>query len=161
MRNNTNKYIFNADYVEIVTRKNQRIIIDHEDFEKCKIVSWCVDDRGYANGKNTKIGTVRLHRFILNAPADKQVDHINRDKLDNRKSNLRIVTNQENHFNEGLSKNNSSGVKGVYYNKDCNKWVCQITLNGKIIYGGLFDNLEMAVSKRKSLEEKYYKIYRR
>ena len=91
MRSNTNKYIFNADCVEIITRKNQHIIIDHE----------------------------------------------------------------------GLSKNNSSGVKGVYYNKDCNKWVCQITLNGKTIYGGLFDNLEMAFSKRKSLEEKYYQIYRR
>lgn len=112
MRSNTNKYIFNADCVEIITRKNQHIIIDHEDFEKCKSVSWCVDNRGYANGRNTK-----------------------------------IVTNQENHFNEGLSKNNSSGVKGVYYNKDCDKWVCQITLNGKTIYGGLFDNLEMAVSK--------------
>lgn len=161
MRSNTNKYIFNADCVEIITRKNQHIIIDHEDFEKCKSVSWCVDNRGYANGRNAKIGTVRLHRFILNVPADKQVDHINRDKLDNRKSNLRIVTNQENHFNEGLSKNNSSGVKGVYYNKDCDKWVCQITLNGKTIYGGLFDNLKMAVSKRKSLEEKYHQIYRR
>lgn len=54
MRSNTNKYIFNADCVEIITRKNQHII-DHEDFEKCKSVSWCVDNRGYQTEEIPKL----------------------------------------------------------------------------------------------------------
>lgn len=156
MRKNTNNYIFNPDFVEIVTLKNQHILIDYDDFEKCKKISWCVDNKGYANGGNRKIGTVRMHRFILDAPKDKQIDHINRNKLDNRKSNLRIVTNQQNQFNRGLNKNNTSGYKGIHFNKTCKKWCCQITVNGKVVYSELFDNIESAIAKRKSLEDAYY-----
>lgn len=158
MRTNTNRYIFYNDFIAIVTRKNQQILIDKEDFKKCKAISWCVDNRGYANGGNKAIGTVRLHRFILDVPGNKQVDHINRNKLDNRKANLRIVTNQENHFNRGLNKNNTSGTPGVYYNKNCQKWCCQITLNGKTIHSELFDDKKQAIAKRKKLKEKYHKI---
>lgn len=156
MRKNTNNYIFNPDFVEIVTLKNQHILIDYDDFEKCKTISWCVDNKGYANGGNQKIGIVRLHRFILNAPKNTIIDHINRNKLDNRKSNLRFVTNQQNLFNSGLSKNNTSGVKGVHFNKTCKKWCCQITVNRKIIYSKLFDNFESAVFERKRLETIYH-----
>lgn len=156
MRVNSNKYLFKNNHIEIVTVHNQHILIDYDDFERCKKVSWCVDNKGYANGSNNQIGTVRLHRYILSVPKDKQVDHINRNKLDNRKSNLRIVTNQQNQFNRGLNKNNTSGIKGVHFNKSCKKWCCQITHNGKIVHSELFDNLELAIAKRKSLEDKYY-----
>lgn len=160
MRVNTNRYNFKDDYVEILTRKNQVILIDKDDFEKCKKLSWCVDNRGYANGGNKELGTVRLHRYILNPPKDKQVDHINHNKLDNRKCNLRIVTNQENQFNRIPSKNNKSGYVGVYYNKECKKWCCQITLNRKCVHSELFDTKEQAIEKRKLLEEKYYGLNR-
>ena len=58
MRKNTNQYIFREDHVEIITQRGDVILIDHDDFEKCRSVSWCVDSRGYANGKNPSGGTV-------------------------------------------------------------------------------------------------------
>ena len=158
MRVNTNRYVINDDFVEIITRKNEVIFIDKDDFEKCKKISWNIDSKGYANGGNKNVGKVRLHRYIMNPPKNMQVDHINRNKLDNRKSNLRIVTNQENHFNRPLNKNNKSGIKGVYYNKVSNKWCCQITLNGKCVHSELFDIKEEAIAKRKLLENKFFKI---
>ena len=93
MRVNSNKYLFKNNYIEIVTVHNQHILIDYDDFERCKKVSWCVDNKGYANGRNNQIGTVRLHRYILSVPKDKQVDHINRNKLENRKSNSQELHN--------------------------------------------------------------------
>ena len=157
MRRNTNQYAFKDNHVEIITRKGQLILIDEEDFELCKTISWCVDSKGYANGGNKLVGKVRLHRFIMK-PGKLHVDHINHNKLDNRRKNLRIVTNQQNHFNEGLSKNNSSGHVGVYWNEECEKWCAQITVNRKTISGGLFQNLEDAILKRKELESKYFNI---
>ena len=157
MRRNTNQYIFQKDHVEIRTRRGDIILIDHEDYEKCRLVSWCVDSKGYANGKSPFGGTVRLHRFILD-PGELHVDHINRNKLDNRRSNLRIVTNQQNHFNESIPKNNKSGHLGVYWNRQCRKWCSQITVDGKTISGGLFSKLEDAVRKREELEKIYFQI---
>ena len=156
MRMNTNKYNFKSDYIEIITTKNHVILIDKDDFEKCKQVSWCVDSKGYANGKSKTFGTIRLHRYILNPNKNLQVDHINRNKLDNRKSNLRTVTNQQNHFNRPLNKNNKSGVTGVYFNNQCKKWCAQITINRKTISAGLFEKLEDAVKARNKLKEKYF-----
>ena len=156
MRVNTNTYNFKGDVVEIITKKNQIILIDIDDFEKCKMISWCVDNKGYANGSNKSIGTIRLHRYIMNPPSDLVVDHINHNKLDNRKSNLRIVTTQVNQQNLPLYKVNKSGYKGVYYNKSCNKWCCQMKIKGKCVYSGLFYTIEEAINKRKSLEQEYF-----
>ena len=90
-----------------------------------------------------------------------QVDHINGNPLDNRKANLRLVTNQQNQFN---SKNTGSGDnsrKGVSFRKDRNKWRAYITLNGKQIALGSFDTEAEAIEARIQAEEKYYREYRR
>lgn len=155
-RPNTNRYEFDGNTVKIITIKNQVILIDSEDFERCKSVSWCVDNVGYANGCY-KRKTVRMHRFILNAPKGFEVDHINHNRLDNRKSNLRIVTHQENQHNLAIGKSNTSGYKGVYYNIAHNKWCCQIKVNGKSI-AKLFNTKDEAIAKRKELESIYHKI---
>lgn len=60
--------------------------------------------------RNKKRTTIRLHRFIMNPPENLQIDHINNNTLNNRKCNLRIVTNQENQFN-------CKHTKGYYWNK--------------------------------------------
>lgn len=60
-----------------------------------------------------------------------QVDHINGNRADNRKSNLRICTNQENSMNRNKNKNNTSGYKGVVYDKERKKWRARIQHNGK------------------------------
>jgi len=87
-------------------------------------------------------------------PSD-QIDHINHVKDDNRFSNLREVTNTENHRNATMQKNNSSGVTGVSWHKATSKWIVQIHVNGKHIHGGLFGCITAATLARKALEIKH------
>lgn len=72
------------------------------------------------------------------------IDHINCDKDDNRIENLREATITQNNHNVKLSKNNTSGIKGVCWHKKAKKWCATIGVYGKTIYLGLFDDLELA-----------------
>ena len=73
-----------------------------------------------------------------------QLDHINRVRDDNRIENLREVTDQENHWNRGKQKNNSSGLTGVFWDKKSKKWRAYIYVCGKQKHLGLFDTQEEA-----------------
>lgn len=151
---NKNKYEVKDDVVVIVTRKGERIIIDNDDFNLLKNHSWYTTSRGYAAASVNGV-CIYMHRLLM-SPEKYQVDHINRNKLDNRKKNLRIVTNQENHFNKTENRNNTSGKAGVYHHSQCDRWCAQITVNGKTIYGGLFKEFSKAVEARETLELKYF-----
>lgn len=72
------------------------------------------------------------------------IDHINGDKADNRLANLRAATVSQNGMNRGLPANNSSGCKGVSWDRACQKWQAKIGIHGKTIYLGNFDHLEAA-----------------
>lgn len=157
MRKNTNKYVIKDDYIEIVTTKGEVILIDKSDESVARKYTWHIDSKGYANGCSNKTH-VRLHRLILNPPEGLVVDHINHNKLDNRRANLRVVTNQMNQFNLVEGKNNKSGKVGVHFNKQSQKWCSQITLNGKIISSKLFDNKDDAIRNRIELENQYHVI---
>lgn len=87
---------------------------------------------------------ITLHRFLLNAPSDKHVDHINGDCLDNRRSNLRLCNRFENNQNANRRKDNTSGVKGVHWNKKNKNWAVRIQVYNKRIYLGGFKDLETA-----------------
>lgn len=99
----------------------------------------------------------RAHRLIFlmhKGYLPKTIDHINGDKLDNRIENLRAATVGQNQHNRKTNANNTSGYKGVSWNKGCNKWLSQIKLEGKRIHLGYFDNLEEAAEVlRKAREE--------
>jgi len=84
-----------------------------------------------------------------------QIDHINRNRSDNRFINLRDVTNQENHRNQSLNKRNISGINGVIWDKRSSTWEASIVVNGKKIFLGYFDILEDAILIRKSANKKY------
>ena len=84
-----------------------------------------------------------------------QVDHINGNGLDNRIENLRDVTNQENHKNRSLNSNNSSGVTGVWFHKQVQKWAAEIKIDGKKRCLGLFADINAAARARKEAERKY------
>lgn len=115
--------------------------IDSEDSYILDYGLWSPDAYGYAENKNGK----KLHRLIMNAPKGMSIDHINGDKSDNRKSNLRICTNSENLRNRGSQSNNTSGYKGVSWSKELKKWRTQICINKKHIHVGLFkDKIEAA-----------------
>ena len=119
-----NKYIINEKYAEMIIESKVhgiiKVKIDKEDLEKCSKLTW-----HYAKNKDSKYiqsrikdKMVKLHRFVMDIN-DKNlvVDHINRNPLDNRKSNLRICSYKENSFNKSIRVDNTSGIPGVSFHK--------------------------------------------
>ena len=89
-----------------------------------------------------------------------EIDHINHIPYDNRRENLRIVSVPQNQMNSKISLNNTSGVKGVNFDKNNNKWRSRISVNGKRINLGQFLLFQDAVNARINAEKKYYGEYR-
>ena len=140
------------------TAKGEKFLFDKEFYSLILQCTWSVGNHGYLQGQlNNKM--CLMHRVITNCPANKQVDHINHNKLYNRLSNLRICTASHNQMNELLSKNNTNGRKGVSYNKRKLKWEAYINYNIKKIHLGFFDNLEDAVAARQKAEKEYFKEF--
>lgn len=151
-----NEYFIVGDVVYIKNINNcDCFVIDLEDLDKVKDYCWNVNKKGYVdtvvNNKH-----IRLHRFLMNTPNGMIVDHINRKPWDNRKSNLRNATLNINARNISLPKNNTSGVLGVSFHKNTNKYRAYVTVNGKTIHLGLYDNLDEAQKARKKGEIEYY-----
>lgn len=135
-------------------KASKRAIVDDEDFESAEAFRWFEDAYGYAvasiGGKMRK-----MHRVLTAAPKDKQVDHINGNRLDNRRENLRLCDCSGNARNmTKLRKDNTSGFMGVYWGKRAKKWLAQINLEGKRKGLGSFNSKEDAyeVYKLASLE---------
>lgn len=140
-----------------------KFLFDLEDYDLIKQYKWFKKNDGiYSyiftidNGK-----TIRLHRLIMNCLDNNKVDvdHINHDVLDNRKSNLRICEHYKNIISSKTYINNTSGRKGVYWDKSRNKWMVQITVNKKTYHLGRYDNFEDAVKIRLEAEQKYHKDF--
>jgi hypothetical protein len=99
---------------------------------------------------------IRLHRALMNAPKGLFVDHINGDTLDNRRANLRLCTALGNAQNARLQHNNSSGYKGVSWNKRYRYWVASIYPNDGHLYLGSFRSAEEAARAYNTAALKYY-----
>jgi len=116
--------------------------------------SFCDNGSGYAvasiSGKKQY-----LHHIVLGKKKGLVIDHINGDRLDNRKSNLRHVTQRQNTLNRKVNRNNTSGYVGVQWNKEINKYVARITNFHKSIHIGSYSKLEDAINARKDAEIKY------
>ena len=97
---------------------------------------------------------VKLHRFVMDIN-DKNlvVDHINRNPLDNRKSNLRICSYKENSFNKSIRVDNTSGIVGVDFHKINKKWRAKIKYNNITIHLGYFEDINEASINRRVAEE--------
>lgn len=140
--------------MKVITSNGVEILIDPEDFQKIKKYSWCISKTGYAvaniNGKVTK-----MHRYIMGENDSKIIiDHINRNKLDNRKNNLRRCTAKENSRNTTVSKNNPTGYLGVSLTAQ-GKFRARIMVDRKEIWLGTYNNINDAIKARKT-GEKYY-----
>ena len=134
-----------------IGRNKTKCLIDKEDFKKLnkKGNYFCNTEHGYIVIKNylgfkdgkAKYKEVYLHRMIMSPPSKMQVDHINGNKLDNRRKNLRLCTAGDNSRNKAQFKGK---YKGVYLNKKSNKWVAQITFNYKVMNLGTYKKIEDA-----------------
>ena len=101
---------------------------------------------------------IYMHRLINKPSVGFEIDHINRNKLDNRKENLRIVTRSQNQMNRVIQKNNTSGYKGITWNQKRKKWQAQIMVNYKCIILGCFVEIKYAIIARKKAELIYHTI---
>jgi len=131
--------------------------IDIEDIELIRSHKWFMTNRGYACAKMNNKNSYPMHRLIMNAPKGMMVDHINGDRNDNRKVNLRLCNKSQNAMNHKLYNCNKSGVTGVYRSsKMPTKWEAQIKVNGKHIYLGSFEDINEAIKARTEAETKYF-----
>lgn len=158
IRKRSKKYnIYEPVYIGYTANDNTPFFIDYEDFDKVKDFCWYTTANGYIATRDFNIDkVVYLHRLILNSGG--VIDHINRNRTDNRKSNLRLVNAQQNCINKSIQKNNKSGITGVFYCNERKKWVAQLTYNGKKIMKR-FDTKGDAIKTRKEFEELYFKEY--
>lgn len=124
---------------QITLTRGMFAIVDDADFDTLQKYNWQMHKHGYATRKKG-LGHISMHREIMNPPSGFDVDHINGNKLDNRRANLRICSRHENTFNQGLRSNNNSGYKGVSWRKQERKWIAQIQANGKRKTIGYFDS---------------------
>jgi hypothetical protein len=159
-KNDLNEIIKYDTYAEILlydkyNNEVAKALIDLDDVEKIKNYKWGIGNGGYTINANNSI---LLHRFILNIKPKYGyvVDHINRNRLDCRKNNLRITTFKENSINRGTQSNNTSGVTGVSFEKRRNKWESHIKSNGKKKFLGYYDCIEDAIKARKEAEILYF-----
>jgi hypothetical protein len=88
---------------------------------------------------------IRMHRLIMGLSSNLQIDHRNRQGLDNRRSNLRLATHAQNQRNGKRPKTNTSGYKGVNWHKLSQKWRACISINNKQKHLGLFNSLSEAI----------------
>jgi len=99
---------------------------------------------------------MRLHSLVMGAKDGQHIDHINRDRLDNRKKNLRFATQQQNTCNSSIRKDNTSGVTGIRYREDRGKWTACINYKGVTYRLGHFSRKEDAVIARKEAEVRFF-----
>jgi len=115
-----------------------KVKIDSNDLKNVNTLKWTIGSHGYAENVTTR---TLLHRLILgHIPDGYEVDHINRDKLDNRDCNLRIVSRTQNAANIGINIANKSGFKGVCWVSRAKKYVTQVSKDGERLFHGYFDN---------------------
>lgn len=137
----------------IYTRKGEEILVDDEDYESLNQHVWCISARGYVvrNIRHpldpSKKSIERMHRRItgLEFGDPRVADHINRNTLDNRRSNLRVCLQSENMRNVKLRADNTSGCKGVCFHKPSGLWHALIHVDGRRISLGYFGLKEDAI----------------
>lgn len=133
---------------EVPLTRGRVALVDDEDYEEVARYKWCYMTAGYAARsvvKEKKRWLLYMHREILKPPKGKHVDHVNGDTLDNRRSNLRLATHAENMRNsKKLSKNNTSGYKGVAFDRSTGNWKAYISVDGKLKHLGRFSTAEAA-----------------
>lgn len=149
-------------YIELTQGK--QAIVDDLNYEWLKQWKWCINSTGGAIRVDIRDGkkiTIIMSRLILDCPKGLIVDHINGNRLDNRRENLRICTAQQNSFNKKLEMRNQTGFKGVCWHSPLNKWRARIKVNQKNIHIGLFESKIEAVKAYNEAAKQYFGEYAR
>ena len=153
-----NKYNTDGLYGVGYTFKNEEFYFDLEDYDLIKDYCWHISKTtGYVYssvGKNSKIA---IHQLIMDTYLkDVIIDHINKNKIDNRKNNLRIASNRDNSINSSLRSDNTSGITGVSLIKRSGMFLSYYHKDGNMIRIGRFKNKTDAIVARLNAELEYY-----
>lgn len=145
------------DYYKVFLNKDddRYFLIDKEDYPLVSQYKWYFD-RDYIMNRN-----IKLHNFVYGQeiPDGYIIDHINGNSCDNRKSNLRLCTYSQNSCNQKINNKNTSGHKGVWFDKEHSQWCASIKVNKKSNWLGRFDKFEDAVRAREKAEQEYHGEY--
>lgn len=137
---------------EITLSDGSVMMVDDDSFDFVNRWKWKRHVNGYAcrTGWDKERQTwtcILVHRLLMGETASRQIviDHINGNKLDNRKENLRIVSQTQNNYNRHvIDSRNTSGFTGVSWDKARGKWMAKTKHNGKIVYIGRYESAEAA-----------------
>lgn len=157
-----NTYDLSGEYGIGYTIKGEPFYFDLEDYDKIKNYTWHYDKDKYVVACYTKPdgtdSTIKMHRIIMDLLelSDVDPDHIKHINYDNRKSQLRKATQSQNNMNTKIPKTNTSGYKGVSFNKEKKKYEAYIKINKKRIHLGYYNTAEEGNIARKKAEEKYF-----
>ena len=155
----TQRYENCGEYTKIYLKQKGEFVcclIDTEDTEKCKSVGiWSLGSNGYVSNC---VSGIYLHRFVMNCPDDMEVDHIYHNPLDNRKSQLRFATSSQQKMNTKKRIDNSSGQRGVYYDKSRNTWNVNINFSD-MSFRKRFKNYDDAVNMANTIYKQYFGEY--
>ena len=139
--------------------KDKYALVDDKDFRQLASHKWYFDITGYASRRLSKLEgrkLVRMHREIMKPEAGMFVDHKNMDKLDNQRKNLRICTKAQNMMNRNKTRTNTSGFKGVSWDKFSGKWKAQIKVNKKSVNLGRYGSAKEGAVAYNNAVVKYY-----
>lgn len=160
-----NTYNLTGEYgIGWASNTNKEFYFDLEDYNKIKDYCWREDNKGYictSNKENKKPKCLMLHDVIMDnicenyLDKDFYVNHIKR-KNDNRKLNLRLLTESEYKQNHKTRSDNTIGYSGIKWNAANKKWQVDISINKKRRYVGLYPTIEDAIEARKEAENTYY-----
>jgi hypothetical protein len=145
---------------QIPLTKGKFALVDDEDYESLNRYKWCITKVYASRGVSIKNKNhiILMHRVIVNAPPNMQVDHINGDPLDNRKCNLRICTHAQNIHNQKPRKcgNRTSGFKGVSRDRRNGKWRARIHVADQEYWLGVFENERDAAAAYNEAARRYH-----
>ena len=151
------KYRIDGDTAICETNTGVEFYIDAEDVEKVAKRSWYLSQWGYLRSSITGGGSIDLHKYVIGKENEcATIDHIDRNKLNNKKTNLRICTPKENRYNKSTRSNNTSGFTGVGWNTRANKWCAYIAKDGETTHLGYFNQYVDAVMARYKAEKEVF-----
>ena len=134
-----NIYLKEEDYMRCIIKNGRSFIFDADDLSIVTAYRWSVTKEGYALAHSKEGRSIKLHRLLMGFP-EGVVDHINGHPDDNRRNNLRITSQHCNTQNSAKPKSNTTGYKGVCYDKHRGKYLAFIQPNGKFKFLGYFVN---------------------
>lgn len=157
------KLRYGYPFRRIKLTRGKYALVDPEDFERLNRYKWHCSQSNYAkratrsqSGKGRKQVEIFMHKVVCPPPEGMIADHINRNRLDNRKANLRPATWTQNAWNRSsVRKTRKTRHKGIRYYKDTKKWQVRLMINGRRVSFGCYDDEEEAAKAYDVVAKKY------